>query len=107
MESHYKVQQSLDNVCPYCILYLTVYIYQRKIEISLRNVYWKAQHQNTIGHAGFFSKVGVNIQKLTHLACLLGGNSRPSQGEYLVYRSLLSEASSQNGKVKFSTYSQY
>lgn len=49
----------------------------------------------------FFFKIGVNIQKLTHLACLLNNNSRPSQGEYLAYGSLLSEASSQNGKVKF------
>lgn len=49
----------------------------------------------------FFFKIGVNIQKLTHLACLLNTNSRPSQGEYLAYGSLLSEASSQNGKVKF------
>lgn len=55
----------------------------------------------------FFSKVGVNIQKLTHLACLLGDNSRPSQGEYFVYRSLPSEASSRNGEVKFSTDFQY
>lgn len=31
----------------------------------------------------FFFKIGVNIQKLTHLACLLNNNSRPSQGEYL------------------------
>ena len=71
-----------------------------KIEILLRNVYRKAQLQKTIWHASFFFKIGVNIQTLTHLACLLNTNSRPSQGEYLAYGSLLSEASSHNGKAK-------
>lgn len=47
----------------------------------------------------FFFKIGVNIQKLTHLACLLS-NSHPSQGEYLAQGLLLSVASSQNGKMK-------
>lgn len=48
----------------------------------------------------FFFKIGVNIQMLTRLVCLLNTNNRPSQGEYLASGLLLSEASSQIGKGK-------
>ena len=103
-----KRSRALNCFCPNCILYLTVYVYQSKIEILLTNAYRKARHQNTIWHARvIFFKTGVNIQTLTHLACLLENNSCPSRGRILSLGVVaFTEASSQNGKVKFlPTYS--